>query len=133
MFVYFTGMFDGINRNVSKSAVFSARELERMNGLLQVKHFPKKTFLLQEGEICNFEAYINKGCVRTFYIDENGFEVTLMFSIEDWWIGDIASFYEQQPSNLFIEPLKNANCYSLTRLPKKCCWPGSPGLNGYFA
>ena len=77
-----------------------------MNNLLQVKHYPKKTYLLQEGDICHFEAYVNKGCVRTYFIDENGFEVTLMFAVEDWWIGDIASFYNQQPSNLFIETLE---------------------------
>jgi CRP/FNR family transcriptional regulator, cyclic AMP receptor protein len=99
-------MFSAINGNVSKSASFSAQELERMNSLLQVKQYPKKTYLLQEGEICQFEAYVSKGCVRTYFIDENGFEVTLMFAVEDWWIGDIASFYNQAPSNLFIETLE---------------------------
>jgi CRP-like cAMP-binding protein len=99
-------MFSAINRNVSKSASFSAQELERMYSLLQVKQYPKKTYLLQEGEICQFEGYVNKGCVRTYFIDENGFEVTLMFAIEDWWIGDIASFYNQASSNLFIETLE---------------------------
>lgn len=101
-------MFEAINRNVSKSASFSVAELDRMNSLLQVKHYPKKAYLLQEGEICQFEAYVNKGCVRTYFIDENGFEVTLMFAVEDWWIGDIASFYHQQPSNLFIETLEES-------------------------
>ncbi len=100
-------MFEAINRNVSKSAVFSAAELQRMNSLLQVKQYPRKTFLLKEGEICQFEAYVNKGCVRTYFLDEKGFEVTLMFAVEDWWIGDIASFYNQQPSNLFIETLED--------------------------
>lgn len=96
-------MFENINKYVQKSAVFNDKELARMNELLQVKRFPKKTYLLQEGEVCNFEGYINKGCVRTYFINENGFEVTLMFSVEDWWIGDITSFYEQKPSNFFIE------------------------------
>lgn len=132
MFVYFTAMFDGINKNVSKSAVFSALELERMNELLQVKHFPKKTFLLQEGEVCNFEAYINKGCVRTFYIDENGFEVTLMFSIEDWWIGDIASFYEQQPSNLFIETLEECELLIFNPVTKEMLLAEIPRFERVF-
>lgn len=83
-FVYFISMFGNINCNGSKSAVFSDRELARLDELLQVKQFSKKTYLLQEGEICNFEACINKGCTPSFYIDENRFEVTRMFSIEDW-------------------------------------------------
>lgn len=132
MFIYFTVMFEGINKNVGKSAVFSAQELERMNELLQVKHFPKKTFLLQEGEVCNFEAYINKGCVRTFYIDENGFEVTLMFSIEDWWIGDIASFYGQQPSNLFIETLEECELLSFNPITKEMLMAEIPRFERVF-
>jgi CRP-like cAMP-binding protein len=125
-------MFEGINKNVSKSAVFSEKELERMNELLQVKHFPKKTYLLQEGEICNFEAYLNKGCIRTFYIDENGFEVTLMFSIEDWWIGDIASFYEQTPSNLFIETLEDCELLSFNPVTKEMLLAEIPRFERVF-
>jgi len=131
-FLYFTPMFENINKNVSKSAVFTAKELARMNELLQVKHFPKKTYLLQEGEICNFEGYINKGCVRTYYIDENGFEVTLMFSIEDWWIGDIASFYEQKPSNLFIETLEECEVMMFNPVTKEMLLSEIPKFERVF-
>lgn len=116
---YFTTMFENINKNVSKSAVLTAKELARMNELLQVKHFPKKTYLLKEGEICNFEGYINKGCVRTYFIDDKGFEVTLMFSVEDWWIGDVASFYEQKPSTLFIETLEDCEVMMFNPVTKE--------------
>lgn len=100
-------MFDQINRHVTKSVSFSEPELKIFNSLLAFKTVPKKTFLLQDGEVCNFEAYVLKGCIRTYYIDENGFDVILQFAIEDWWVSDIASFYEQKPSKLFIETLEN--------------------------
>jgi len=125
-------MFESINRNVSKSAVFSEKELSRFNELLQVKQLSKKNYLLQEGEICNFEAYINKGCIRTFYIDENGFEVTLMFSIEDWWVGDIASFYEQRPSNLFIETLEDCELLSFNPVTKEMLLAEIPKFERVF-
>jgi CRP-like cAMP-binding protein len=103
-----------------------------MNELLQVKHIPKKTYLLQEGEICNFEAYLNKGCIRTFYIDENGFEVTLMFSIEDWWIGDVGSFYEQRPSNLFIETLEDCEILAFNPVTKEMLLAEIPKFERVF-
>ncbi len=131
-FCYFTAMFENINKNVSKGVSFSAKELARFDELLQVKHFPKKTFLLQEGEICNFEAYINKGCTRTYYIDENGFEVTLMFSIEDWWISDIASFYEQRPSNLFIETLEDCELLVFNPVTKEMLLAEVPKFERVF-
>lgn len=63
--------------------------------------------LLQQGEICRFEAYIVKGCVKKYYLDQNGDEVILQFAVEDWWISDISSFADQKPSNLFIETLED--------------------------
>ena len=109
-------MFDQINRYATRCIPFTEDELSVFNDLMQPKSVPKKTFLLQEGEICNFEAYVVKGCVRTYYINENGFEVILQFGIEDWWVSDIASFYEQSPSKLFIETLED--CELLTFNPE---------------
>jgi CRP-like cAMP-binding protein len=99
-------MFTAINENVKKYCPFTNEELDHFNALLQYKEIPRKTFLLQEGEVCNFEAYVNKGCIRTYYIDEKGDEVTLQFAIEGWWVSDIASFHERKPSHMFIESLE---------------------------
>lgn len=101
-------MFDQINRYATRCIPFSEEELTIFNSLMEHKTVPKKTLLLQEGEICNFEAYVVKGCVRTYYIDENGFDVILQFAVEDWWFGDIASFYEQKPTKLFIETIEDS-------------------------
>ena len=121
-------MFSQVNSYAGKcSKHFTEEELQIFDDLLEPKFVKKKTFLLQEGEICNFEAYVVKGCIRTYYIDENGFEVILQFAIEDWWVSDIASFYEQSPSRLFIETLEDCDLLTfnyetkeelLTRVPK---------------
>ena len=100
-------MFESINTNVCKKNEFTPEEIEYFNTILQYKEVPKKTLLLQEGEICNFEAYILKGCIRKYYINENGFEVIIQFAVEDWWISDITSFHEKNPSKLFIETLED--------------------------
>lgn len=109
-------MFDQINMHATKCTTFTAEELGIFDELLQPKSVSKKTYLLQEGEVCNFEAYVVKGCIRTYFINENGFEVILQFAIEDWWVSDIASFYEQTPSKLFIETLED--CELLTFNPE---------------
>ncbi|MEO8148188.1 MAG: Crp/Fnr family transcriptional regulator [Bacteroidia bacterium] len=112
-------MFEQINKYVTKCITFSKEELEIFDLLLQHKSVTKKTFLLQEGEVCNLEAYIVKGCIRTYYIDINGFEVILQLGIEDWWVSDIASFNEQTPSKLFIETLEDCELLILTPQTKE--------------
>ena len=107
-------MFEQINKNVCRKNDFTVSEMDYFNSILQHKVVPKKTLLLQEGEICKFEAYILKGCIRKYYINEHGHEVILQFAIEDWWVSDIASFHEEKPSILFIETLEDCELFILT-------------------
>jgi CRP/FNR family transcriptional regulator, cyclic AMP receptor protein len=107
-------MFEAINKHISRTCPFTEEELRIFNSLLEVRHVKKKTYLLQQGEICTFEAYINKGCIRNYYIDANGFEVILQFAIEDWWASDIGSFHEQKPSSMFIETLEDCELLVMT-------------------
>jgi CRP/FNR family transcriptional regulator, cyclic AMP receptor protein len=112
-------MFELINKNVSKNGDFTQSEIDFFNSVLLHKVVPKKTYLLQDGEVCNFEAYILKGCIRKYYINEHGHEVILQFAIEDWWVSDIASFHEKKPSKLFIETLEDCELLLLTQDTKE--------------
>ncbi|MEA5258158.1 Crp/Fnr family transcriptional regulator [Arcicella aquatica] len=124
--------FEQINKSVCKNVAFSEEELRIFNEHLQYKKIKKKTFLLQEGEICNFEAFIIKGCMRKYYIDKNGFEVILQFAIEDWWVSDIASFHEQKPSDLFIEALEDCEIFVLTPDKKEDLLTKAPRFERQF-
>lgn len=106
-------MFTTINDYVNRCGVFSLEDLTVFNDLLKPKSVKKKQLLLREGEICDFEAYIVKGCLRTYYIDENGSEVILQFSVEDWWVGDIGSFHDRTPSLLYIEAMEDSELLTL--------------------
>lgn len=101
-------MYEQIDKSISRYVTFSKEELDTFNSLLEYRKVPKKTIMLHEGEVCNFEAFVVKGCVRKYFIDQNGFEVILQFAIEDAWVSDISfSIYETQPSKIFIETLED--------------------------
>ncbi|WP_183558972.1 Crp/Fnr family transcriptional regulator [Mucilaginibacter sp. SP1R1] len=125
-------MFQNINNYVSKSISLSADELAYFNAILEYRTVPKKTKLLQAGDICNFEAYVNKGCIREYYIDSNGQEVTLQFAIEDWWVSDITSFQDQTISNMYIETLEDCELLVLSRNSKEKLLAGVPKLERMF-
>ncbi|WP_346985842.1 Crp/Fnr family transcriptional regulator [Chryseobacterium sp. POE27] len=112
-------MSENIIGNVTRFINLDSKEEQFFTDLLTLQAFPKKTVLLREGEICQFEGYIQKGCVRVYYLDDNGFEVTILFAIEDWWISDIASFQDQKPSNLYIETLEDSEIYMLNPATKE--------------
>ncbi len=111
--------YSEINQNVCSYINFSQDELAIFNGLLKPKTVAKKHFLLRAGEVCNFEGFVVSGCLRKYYIDENGQEVIIQFAVENSWISDIASFSNQSPSGLFIETLENCELLVLSHQNKE--------------
>src|ERR1700749_4846689 len=105
-------MFSEIDNFVARYNLLSEEEHEFFHSLLRFRKVKKKQFLLQEGEVCDFEAFILKGCIRTYYLDKEGVETILLFAVEEWWVSDITSFSERVPSNLFIETIEE--CELLT-------------------
>ena len=63
--------------------------------------------LLQEGDICSFMYYVEKGMVRQFYY-KGGRDVTEHFSYEGRIVICIESFLKQNPSRLMVEALENS-------------------------
>lgn len=125
-------MFEKINNYALRCLPFTPQDLEYFDSLLQFKTYPKKTFLLQQGEVCQFEAYILKGCIRTYYIDSAGAEVTLQFAVEDWWVSDITSFHNQTPSHVYIETLEDCEVLILTPETKEKLLSTVPGFERMF-
>jgi CRP/FNR family transcriptional regulator, cyclic AMP receptor protein len=125
-------MFTGINNYVSKCISLSKEELDYFNSLLKHKKVKKKICLLKAGDVCDFEAYIIKGCVRVYYVDENGFEVDLFFAIEDWWVSDLASFSQQKPSKLFIEAVEESELLIISYSSKEKLYKKIPSFERLF-
>ncbi|MBB1192397.1 Crp/Fnr family transcriptional regulator [Flavobacterium sp. SOK18b] len=126
-------MYTQINSNITRYVSFSSSELEIFNSLLTYKEVPKKTMLLQEGEICNFEIFVIKGCVRKYYIDANGFEVILQFAIENAWVSDSSfSIYENKPSRVFIETLEDCEFFVFNPETKEELFAKAPRFERAF-
>ena len=120
-------MFEQINAAISRYVAFNDEELQVFDSLLEYKTVPKKTIMLHAGEVCNFEAFVVKGCLRRYYIDAEGHEVILQFAIEDSWISDISfSIYENNASRVFIETLEDFELLIFTPETKEALFLRAP-------
>jgi len=84
------------------------------------KKLRKRQFLLQEGEVCKYIAFIVKGATRQYTVDEKGYEHVLNLCIENWWTADRESFHKELPSIYNIDAWEETE---LLLLPK---------ANGYY-
>jgi len=92
--------------------------------LLVERKLKRNEFLLQAGEVCRHFAFVTKGCLRLYYIDDKSKEHIVQFAPENWWISDMDSFTNGIPSNYFIEALEASEVLlidqqSLTKLYNK--------------
>jgi len=99
----FLPLIDYINRVVQ----LDQQEEQTLLKLLSFRKLLKGQFFLQQGDICKFSGFVIKGCTKTFYVDDEGQEHVVMFSIEDWWTSDMGSFISQKPADFNVQCLEN--------------------------
>jgi CRP-like cAMP-binding protein len=73
-----------------------------------VKKLRKKQYLLQEGNHWNNKAFVSKGLLRTYSVDERGFEHVIAFAMENWWTGDREALLSGQPSRYNIDAIEDS-------------------------
>jgi len=125
-------MFDQLDASVAKYVSLNEEERHLFHSFFKHRKVKKKQFLLQEGEVCTFEAYILKGCMRLYFIDKEGVETILYFAMENWWVSDLISFMDQQPSNQFIETLEDCELLLLDYRAKTTLLEKLPQMEKYY-
>lgn len=121
-----------ILRHVARHVDLSAAEQELFTSLLTIKRLLRRQFLLQAGDICKYESYVLEGCLRSFYVDDDGDEHTLHFALDDWWITDLESFLHQTPALVNIEALTPVTVLQLDKPSLDRLYAEVPAFERFF-
>jgi len=78
------------------------------------KKFRKKQYLLQEGDVCKYSAFIVKGAMRQYTVDDKGLEHVVHLYIENWWAVDRESFIMLTPSVYNIDAWEDTDVLMMT-------------------
>lgn len=69
---------------------------------------------MQEGELADREFWVQKGCVKSYFFDEDGKEHILQFAMENWWATDYAAFLNQEKARFSIDCLEDCELLYIT-------------------
>lgn len=75
----------------------------------------KKQYLLQEGDGCKNFAFVVKGAMRQYMVDEKGIEHIVRLGVEKWWMGDRESWVMRSPSRYNIDAWENTEILLISR------------------
>lgn len=102
---------------------FDTKNVERIIAAFHPRVVKKNQVLLSAGEVCNEFYFVNKGCLRTYFITKQGHEKT-RYIILDPSIGTaFTSFISQKPSFEYVDAIektellviKHTDFYRLTK------------------
>src|SRR5688500_6271746 len=79
------------------------------------KKLRKKQYLLQEGDVSKYMAFIVHGAMRQYSVDEKGGEHIIQLAIENWWVGDRESFLMLTPSAYNIDAWEDSDLLIITK------------------
>lgn len=123
---------DLIIQNITRHIRLNPEEKEHFLSLLQTKQLKRKQFLLQEGEICRYSAFVTHGCLRGYTVDKDGFEHVLNFAPPDWWSADMYSLLSQKPGLLNIEALEDTDLLLLSKTNQEKLYHDIPQFERFF-
>lgn len=101
----------GILINAIKSFIRLSTEEEKLiPTLFREMELKPGEYLLEEGKVCKFVAFVAKGLLR-FYSNDDGEEKTGYFSSEGDFLSYYPSFLTQSPADKYIQALEPTKLY----------------------
>lgn len=101
-------MFELFFQNFNNKVPLTPEEEAQIKIYLTPKKLRKKQYLLQEGDVCKTIAFIEKGALREYSVDDSGNEHIIQFGLEGWIISDLYSFLTGEPATYNIDAIEDA-------------------------
>lgn len=93
---------------ISEYVSLTEEEQSILISKFRIRKFLKGQFVVQNGDVSQYENFVLSGCLKKFYIDDNGEEHIVFFAVENWWMTDLGSFITGTPAELNVQCLENS-------------------------
>ncbi|MDC1162484.1 Crp/Fnr family transcriptional regulator [Tenacibaculum sp.] len=117
--------------------IFNSLNLSNNDLVFISKNFVKISFkrgdvVLNSNEIVKYQYYVLSGCLRAFFIDDNGKEHTIQFAINDWWISDYIGYFSETKSVLTIECIEDTILLRVKKEDVEKTYDSIPKIERFF-
>jgi CRP-like cAMP-binding protein len=93
----------------SKTDHLTEQDFELIQSVSIIKKLRKRQYLSQEGDVWRYNAFVCKGFIRSYFVDEKGIEHIMNFAPENYWTGDRASLTTGLPSKYNIDAIEDSD------------------------
>lgn len=125
-------MFEVLFQKLDEKISLTVEEKELCKSFFSPKKLRKRQYFLQEGDVCKYTAFVEKGMLRSYTIDEKGSEHIMQFAFEGWWIADQFSFLTGEPAVYTIDALEDSELLLLSKQAEEQLLQRIPKFERYF-
>ena len=125
-------MFELLFQKFDEKIRLTEEEKQLSRSFFIPKKLRKKQYLLQEGDVSKYVAFVEKGLLRSYTVNDKGNEHIIQFAFEGWWIGDQFSFLTGEPSEYNIEAMEDSELLLLTKQAEEQMLEKIPKLERFF-
>jgi CRP-like cAMP-binding protein len=124
-------MFDTFRKYLEDKISLTEQNFDLIESVSTIKKLRKRQYLLQEGDICRFNAFVCKGFLRYYYVDDKGQEHILQFAPENYWTGDRESLDAELPSKYNIDAIEDSEILLIKKNDFEMLFKTIPAFNDF--
>lgn len=108
-------MYELFFKNMTEKVKLTRDQQQMIRQYLVPKKIRKNQYLLQEGDVAKYAAFVEKGALRAYSVDEKGTEHIIQFAFEGWTISDMYSYMTGEPATYNIDALEDSELVLLDK------------------
>lgn len=107
-------------------------EFEAFLALLYSKTLDKKSILAEEGKLCKYIYFIEKGSAYSYILDTKAEKHAIQFALAGYWISDLYSFFSGMAGKYNVETLEPTEVLVLNKHNFEIACDTIPLFNRFF-
>lgn len=112
---------------IAKYVTLPDTELEDIANTFKSKLVKKNTYLLRQGDTCKDLVFVQKGCLRLYYLKDD-IEVSVWFAFPQSSAIEIYSFISENPSNYFLQAIEDSEVLYLSKTALNKLYQSQPKM-----
>jgi len=125
-------MFDVLYQFLTERMPLTRTQFEAVQPFFLPKQLKKGELLLREGDVAKYGAFVARGCLRSYVIDNKGKEHVVQFAPENWWLADIHSIINKVPTLYFMDAIEPSDILLLDASGQQKLIEMLPGFQASF-
>ena len=124
--------YPGFITHIRRYVELSEQDVDITERYVEFVELKRRDFLVTGGQVCRCNYFVEKGCLRMFFINDKLVEKTTQFALETWWLSDYFSFSKQTPSLYSIQAVEKSMIVAIDYNRQDELFALVPQLERYF-